>query len=320
MKNFIRVKVIGGIGNQLFGLAFGLSVSEQLKTKLILDDSLIHFGSNKFRRMEITNLIFDKFKIEYKSYRLSKLLVQKSNTILNKIFWKIFNLNTINEYAQLKPQFKFTEGQTFSGYFQNWFYADFISENYSSFNFELKNPSSIYSNLVKVLDQCKPIFVHVRIGDYLNFPNIYSILPEYYFLDSLKHLGLKDNDKIWLFVEDLVQAKKFYPELVTRADKVIDKKLGLSDLESFSLLCQGTKLIASNSTFSMWAAWFVNKDGLSAVVPMQLGIKGGSPALSDERWDRYDLEKRLITPSSKSSSRYLDEKKEFLNKFNKLVI
>jgi hypothetical protein len=74
MKNFIRVKVIGGIGNQLFGLAFGLSVSEQLKTKLILDDSLIHFGSNKFRRMEITNLIFDKFKIEYKSYRLSKLL------------------------------------------------------------------------------------------------------------------------------------------------------------------------------------------------------------------------------------------------------
>jgi hypothetical protein len=140
-------------------------------------------------------------------------------------------------------------------------------------------------------------------------------LPEYYFLDCLKHLELKDNDKVWLFAEDLVQANNFYPELVSRADKIIDNKFELTDLESFSLLCQGAKLVASNSTFSMWAAWFVNKNGLSAVVPMQLGIKGGSPTLSDERWDRYDLEKRTIIPGSKSKLRYLERKKEFLSKF-----
>ena len=58
----------------------------------------------------------------------------------------------------------------------------------------------------------------------MNFPNIYSILPENYFLDSLKHLELKDSDKIWLFTEDLVEANEFYPELVNKADKVIDNK------------------------------------------------------------------------------------------------
>ena len=317
MKNFIKVKVIGGIGNQLFIFIFGLAISEQLKAKLVVDDSLIHFGSNKSRRMEITNLIFDGFKIEFKSSRLSKLLIQRSINLLDRIVWKFFQLNkkTIDENTQSKPQFRFAEGQTFSGYFQDWFYADFINEHNSNFNFKLKNPGSSYSNLVKELDHSNPVFVHVRIGDYLNFPNIYSILPEYYFLDSFKHLGLKDNDKVWLFAEDLVQANNFYPELVSRADKIIDNKFELTDLESFSLLCQGAKLVASNSTFSMWAAWFVNKNGLSAVVPMQLGIKGGSPTLSDERWDRYDLEKRTIIPGSKSKLRYLERKKEFLSKF-----
>jgi hypothetical protein len=317
MKNFIKVKVIGGIGNQLFIFIFGLAISEQLKTKLVVEDSLLYFGSNKSRRMEITNLIFDGFKIEFKRSRLSKLLIQKSNSFLSKIAWKFFQLNkkTINENTQSKPQFRFAEGQTFSGYFQDWFYADFINEHNSNFNFKLKNPSSIFNDLVKASDQSNLIFVHVRVGDYLNFPNIYSILPEHYFLDSLKHLGLTDNDEIWLFTEDFMQAKNYYPELFNRADNVIDNKSGLSDLESFSLLCKGTKLIASNSTFSMWAAWFVNKNGFSAVVPMQLGIKGGSRALIDERWDRYDLEKRTIFPGSKSNLRYLERKKEFLSKF-----
>jgi hypothetical protein len=229
----------------------------------------------------------------------------------------LFKLNTrvISEDKQKKPQFRFTKGQTFSGYFQDWFYVDYVYEQNSSFDFNLKNPSSIYLNLVKDAEQSKPIFVHVRLGDYLNFPDIYSILPENYFLDSLKHLRSNNNEKIWLFAEDFEQVKKFYPELIKRADKVIDKKICLNDIESFKLLCQGTKLVASNSTFSMWAAWFVNKNGFRAVVPLQMGVKGGSDSLSDERWDRYDLEKRVIIPGIKSNARYLEKKREFLSKF-----
>jgi hypothetical protein len=140
-------------------------------------------------------------------------------------------------------------------------------------------------------------------------------LPDNYFLDSLKHLGSNNNEKIWVFAEDLEQVKKFYPGLIKMTDKIIDKNNGLTDIESFKLLCQGTKLVASNSTFSMWAAWFVNKNGLRAVVPMQLGIKGGSTSLGDERWDRYDLEKRVIIPGTKSNARYLEKKSAFLSKF-----
>ena len=317
MKNFIKVNIVGGIGNQLFVLAFGLAVSEHLKTKLIVDDSLINFGSNKSRRIEISNLIFDAFNIEYKNSMLSKLFFNKTNTVLSKIIWKFFkfNKNITSERDQSKSQFKFTTGKTFSGYFHDWFYIDYINELHPNFSFNLKNPSPFYFKLAKEAEQSKPIFVHVRLGDYLNFPEIFSILPEHYFLDSLNHLGSAHNNRIWLFSEHLDQVKEFYPELVTKVHKVIDKKTELNDLESFKLLCQGTKLIASNSTFSMWAAWFVHRNGFKAVVPKQFGVKGGSASLSDDRWDCYDLEKREITPGIKSNSRYLEEKKEFLSKF-----
>jgi hypothetical protein len=46
-----------------------------------------------------------------------------------------------------------------------------------------------------------------------------------------------------------------------------------------------------------------------------MGVKGGSDSLSDERWDRYDLEKRVIIPGIKSNARYLEKKREFLSKF-----
>ena len=95
MKNFTKVKVIGGIGNQLFVLVFGLAISDKLKTKLIVDDSIIHLGSNKSRKMEIDNLTFNGFNIEYRRSKLNKLSVFQFNfiTFLHKMFWKVSKLN-----------------------------------------------------------------------------------------------------------------------------------------------------------------------------------------------------------------------------------
>jgi len=319
MKNFTKVKVIGGIGNQFFVLVFGLAICDKLKTKLIVDDSIIYLGSNKSRKMDIANLIFNGFNIEYRKSKLKGLLVShfKFITFINKIFWKLarLNRNLIFEENLSKLQFKFTKGKSFSGYFQDWFYADYIHENNPNFSFDLVDPSINYIDLLNKAQQIKPIFVHVRLGDYLNFPDIYTILPEFYFLDSLKFLNLNGNSEIWLFTENFNEARRYYPELVEKVDRVVDKEGGLSDPESFKLLSEATKLVASNSTFSMWAAWFVNKNGFSAVVPMGFGTKESSYQLADERWDRFDLETRVIIPGSKLGSRYLQKKREFLDKF-----
>lgn len=319
MKNFIKVKVIGGIGNQLFVLAFGLAVSKKLKTRLIVDDSLIHLGSNKSRKLEIAHLMFNGFDIQYKRNRLKRFFAMHFEFIifLNKIFWKLTKLNKklIFEDSFSKSEFKFTKGKIFSGYFQDWFYVDYINESNPKFSLNLVNPSIKYLDLLNEAEQDKPLFVHVRLGDYLCFPDIYTILPEYYFLDSIEFLNINDKSEIWLFTENFNQAKAHYPELVQNAHKIIDKGVGITDLESFKLLSKATKLVASNSTFSLWAAWFVNQVGFRAVVPMNFESKDTLSHLIDERWDRFDLETKTILLGSKLNTRYLKKKKDFFSKF-----
>jgi len=320
-KDFTRIRVIGGIGNQLFILFFGFAVSTQLRTKLLVDDKQVYFGSNKTRRMEVSKLEFSGIDVEYKRSILRLFVFFMKINLTRRILWKIFgSKKSITEKEINSQNFKFSSRQNYSGYFQDWFYADFLNETNFDLSLKLKSPSPQYSSLAKEMKNITPICVHVRLGDYLDFPEVYSILPEYYFLNSIQYLKIRNSKKVWLIAENGDQAREFYPELYKLSDKVIDKRFGLSDFENFLLLANSSKLVASNSTYSMWAAWFVNKNKHQAIVPLQFGIKNHEFKLSDERWDRYDLDKKIIVPRSATSFRYLAKKSEFLSKFNTISI
>jgi hypothetical protein len=317
MKKITRVRALGGIGNQLFVLFFGLVVSIQLKTELIIDDKLVMFGSNKTRKLEISKIKVLGTSVSFKENWAAGLFLIKPNRLIRRLLWAAFNFdkNLVREESITDPNFKFSPDRTFFGYYQDWFYADLFNEINSGCKFDLINASSRYIQLKNQIENAKPICVHVRLGDYLDFPEMYKILPEYYFLESIKHLKSNESLKVWIFSENYDQLKRYYPNLVDLSDRVIDANSGISDIESFSLLSNSRKLIASNSTFSLWAAWFVEKNNFDAVVPLQLGIKGASINLIDERWDRYDLENRVIKPRFISNSTYLARKREFLGKF-----
>ena len=320
-KDFSRIKIVGGIGNQLFILFFGFAVSSQLRTKLLVDDKQVYFGSNKTRRMEVSKLEFSGIDVEYRRSILRLFVFFMKINLIRRILWNIFvPKQSISEKEINSKDFKFSSRQNYSGYFQDWFYADFLNETNFDLSLKLKSPSSQYLYLAKEMKNITPICVHVRLGDYLDFPDVYSILPEYYFLNSIEYLKIKNSQQIWLISENRDQVREFYPKLYKLSDKVIDKKFGLSDFENFLLLSNCSKLIASNSTYSMWAAWFVNKNKHQAIVPLQFGIKNHEAKLSDERWDRYDLEKKIIVPASANSFTYLAKKSEFLSKFNAISI
>jgi hypothetical protein len=69
-----------------------------------------------------------------------------------------------------------------------------------------------------------------------------------------------------LFVENKKELTDFYPKLLSMADLIIDKSSRLDDLESFMFLSSANQIIASNSTYSMWAAWCVkNRNGIALV-------------------------------------------------------
>jgi hypothetical protein len=315
---FVTIKIIGGLGNQLFGYFFGLSISELLRSKLIIDGSLIKFGSNKDRVANVHNFVISTNDVFFAAIRKNVSNKIVSNRFVRKIYWKIiskFKVNISESKLDLK-NFKFEKNKSYTGYFQNWFYVDYYLKNHPDFTFDINNKSSFFESTVKRMRDLDPICVHLRVGDYLNFPEIYKIIPVKYFsycLDLLKRE--KPDSPVWVFIESREDLNLFYREIIPEFTEIFDKDTALTDSETFLLLCNAKNLIATNSTFSLWASWFVWKNGNKAFIPFQSNISGGSADLMDERWDRYDFENNKLYPGKFNEEKYAKMETEFLTKF-----
>lgn len=318
-RNVIKVKIIGGLGNQLFGYFFGLSVSDRLGTKLNIDGSLIKFGSNVDRvanvqkfRISINSIFFSNMQNQ-----ISKKLV--SNKYIRKIYWKIMSKLSpnISEQTIERKDFKFQENRSYTGYFQDWFYVDYFFRNNPNFTFDLIEKSTFFESINKRMQEIDPICVHVRIGDYLNFPEVYKIIPSKYFSYCIDLLKAGNADKpVWIFIESKQDLGLFYGDLISESTEIFDKDCALTDAETFLLLCNSKNLIATNSTFSLWASWFVWKNGNRAIIPFRSLISGGSEELMDERWDRYDFENGKLYSGKFNEEKYARIESQFLSKFS----
>lgn len=314
-KSTTEIEVLGGLGNQLFGYFFGASVASKLKSKLVVDTSIIGLGSNSRRQNELENLhltytdvIFEHKELRKRKKDIAKLLLRLNLWLRRKFRISEEKVNSLN--------FKFNYNQKFSGYYQNWFYVDYYSKIIGKLDMQATDPSSAYVKLQQTMDEKLPICLHLRVGDYLNHPKVYRILPSKYFVKILNlELTLRPDREVWIFTESISDYEIYRNELSFFNPKVFDTSTGLSDVESFLLLANSSTLIATNSTYSLWAAWFVWKKRNTAYVPFQSYISGVSDELMDERWNRYDFEKDILYPGKFNQEKYDNLEREFLSKF-----
>jgi hypothetical protein len=295
-KNRSTVRVIGGLGNQLFGLFFGLAVATEFKNSLLIDLRLIKFGSNPDRDFTLDKIqpVYDQLIVKDYSKKLSKLI--NKNNIIKKLYWKYSNnlKNYVGENKLSNSKFKYKSNQIYQGYFQDWFYVDRFSKLNSSFSITLKTQTNNFQKMYKKLEKINPICIHLREGDYLKFPKIFKIIPQEYFDFALNlELSKDPRRELWIFTEEKESLQAYGRDFLKKATKIIDKNSGLTELESFLIMANCKTLIASNSTYSLWAAWFVWKNGNTAYVPYQSYIAGVTNDLMDERWNRYDFENDL---------------------------
>ena len=310
------MKVVGGLGNQIFGYVFGLAVAKKLKTNLTVDDALIYFGSNKSRVLEIDKLVALDYNLVFKRRKINVFLKKFDNRTMQKIFWKVASFNTLHENKINDRGFRFKSNQKFYGYFQTWFYADLLASNGFDFKFSSMNLSSKYYKFLESNNFLNDIFIHVRLGDYLDFKDTYKIMPESYFLEAIAAIKAnRDVERIVLFAEDTNAVASHYPNLYAICDLIIDKLSGLSDLECFILLSSSSCIIASNSTYSMWAAWISKNRNSLAIAPESHYFQAESQKLVDDRWDKIDKETGTISLGSLRNDDLIDKQEEFNKKF-----
>ena len=118
-----------------------------------------------------------------------------------------------------------------------------------------KVESSWLSRQTDLVTAESPIAVHVRLGDFLNLPEMYDVIKPSYYSNALEILRASNSSRpIHLFSDDPELAMSFLPKGITPS-KVVEQEAGVKTAEILTLMSRYPDLICANSTFSWWAGY-----------------------------------------------------------------
>jgi hypothetical protein len=145
------------------------------------------------------------------------------------------------------------------GYFQNSKYLDLLAKREIEINLNLKNSSVWFQEFQALAHIKKPIIVHLRRGDYLNYADTIGVLDFQYFLNALQLIQQfnEPETEFWIFSNSPSDARDFarFAELPEARTEIIQSPEKSPDAESMLLMTLGAALVISNSTFSWWGAY-----------------------------------------------------------------
>lgn len=219
------VRLMGGLGNQLFQYAFGRVLEECSRNKTGYNNDWY-----KIPQVPPRPYLLDQFqmKVPLTNY----LQTQK-----------------VTEKLGEDPTSLYVDGKFFNGYWQNPdLYSPKLIEEFRS-QFHVK-PTLMTSEFLQLQEQaqgCNSIALHVRRGDYLLHPN-HLVLPLKYYENALSYMNaMKKDTEVFVFSDDLDWCRDNFMEC-----HFVD--LGDECLE-FELMRSCKHFIIANSTFSWWAAY-----------------------------------------------------------------
>lgn len=125
----IRIYLIGGLGNQIFGYAFAEFLKKSVKAQIEISDKYIKFGSNPKRKFQIDKIFKYDTKINFKSQNKFVQNLLSNSRILRSIFWRISHLfENIQRETDWEKRMQIESDKIyFRDYFQEWTYAEIVN-------------------------------------------------------------------------------------------------------------------------------------------------------------------------------------------------
>ena len=288
----ITIRLVGGLGNQMFCYAAARALSFQKQTELAID---IHSG---FRE--------DVFKREYSLGRLnisilpknikrcfmfpSGRLIQGLSRRLNRFlpialkwYWYETERRYVNDLIDL-PQSVYLDG-----YFQSPLYfrslKDILKTEFSLINEPLDDQNLLLSKLIK--SRFNSVCVHVRKLRMFSSDGTQVLqiddqeLEREYYEKAIRYIDKKLTDPFYVFFGD--DPKWLHESFRERFSNSICVDFNKGDGQShfdFWLMRQCKNFIISNSTFAWWAAWLALDDTGIRIAP-NLGYWANKDILAD---------------------------------------
>ncbi len=257
---------MGGLGNQMFQYAAGLSAAERLRTELKMDlswfDSLEEVDTPRFYELD--------------NFNLKQEFVNKNDFVLKNggFINRIINIRKKQLDSYIEPQFNYSDkflnikNNTYiEGYFQTEKYFKDIRGDVIK-AFDLKNKASAESE--KIIDQIKnsnSVSLHVRRGDYVSNKNankFHGLMSKTYYKKALSIIESKvSNPNYFVFSDEIDWVKKNF-DLPKKSIYINHNKSGVEDMR---IMRECKHNIIANSSFSWWGAWLGQKERKIVVAP-----------------------------------------------------
>jgi hypothetical protein len=272
------VKIVGGLGNQMFQYAMAKSLSLGRESQLRVDTST--FKNRKYINPEgyLLKKIFNVPDNEASISDYIKVLGIGSITLplikRNKIL-TFTKKHVINENKAFHFEDKLIlKNKPVSSYILGYWQSELYFQRHASeirklFQFQESVLSLDTKNLLKKIKSCNAISLHVRRGDYISNPSyrkIYNHCNIEYYKRAKKIVSTSlENIKYFIFTDDISWVRA-QPEFV---DCIIATNQDTGSWNDLYLMSQCKHHIISNSSFSWWGAWLNDGDKKIVVSPNQ---------------------------------------------------
>ena len=272
----IVVKLMGGMGNQMFQYALARSLSIKYGKQISFDLDFLHDRTPR-KNFTFRDYDLDLFNVKANILTSEKTLKFKKypTTIFGKIKRKLNPISIIKEKvftfdeSILKIKFK---NAYIDGYWQNFQYFDSIKEVIEK-DFSLKD--SLNPEELKLKDEimnCNSICLNVRRGDFVTNKAVNKVhgAKDYnYYNDGVTKISkLVKNGIVYVFSDDIkwcTENLKF--ELPTKfiTHKYKGNKFGVY----LELMKSCNHFVIPNSTFAWWAAYLARNKEKVVIAPKE---------------------------------------------------
>ena len=298
----IVIRLWGGLGNQMFQYAFGYAQARKRNTELLLDT---RFFTEKFL---MQNPRFSQQKLNLLNMPITfREQINQQNELS---FVNMLQSKNVNRILRLLPRFSVPVGQMkyvketrleylpyidsiksknlyFDGYWQSEAYFEAYKEQLVQ-QFIHMTPDAVRYVNEHVYTETNSVSLHMRLGDYSKKKTysrqINSVLKPTYYMDAISWMKQHvDHPRFFIFTNDKKKAK----EILGEKDYFVyvNEDGSMSDMDEFHIMSCCTNHIISNSTFSWWAAWLAQSDGITLVPNVFFGNQDIIPT----RWIKLDV-------------------------------
>lgn len=277
----IVVKLIGGLGNQMFQYAYGLRLAEEYQEDICLDTSFYPKGTepalyklcvpelplwqdvgiSRGTRMWVS-LVQRWFRATQKLIRILGKTDRTGDRLYGKLAKRGLLFNFDPYYYPIPKTDK--PNKYVYGYFQGTAYFPKNTERLKTdfcVRQELSPQAQAYMEQIL---QHNAVALHIRLGDYKEKKNMdLDVCSVSYYRASLERIRqLQSNHKLFVFTNEPDKIG----ELLDLPEGTVVVR-GTKDYEDFSLMQKCRHFVLSNSTFSWWAAYLAENPDKLLFVP-----------------------------------------------------